>query len=266
MDGDTLQLYCHGSEKNPNIVDGHGTASLLVTCTNVNFVTANGSEVDVEALTCSDNHEPHIVRTANAGCSDEGADGRTTNLDDLVQVQIGWQIDDTFHEQILLCIDEMWYATLWTTHSVLGAHIELRDTTGGRPSFRRDISGYKRLFPLFSTQSAIEKYSHVHFIKWDMYLCSCFHDCSSYTKKEQFSTVQILLGTNTTSDGELYIETSRSGTHYFARGHLSPDAAFVYNAFQDATYYFVNVAPQFQSFNNGAWKALEGAVRDYAAR
>ncbi len=35
--------------------------------------------------------------------------------------------------------------------------------------------------------------------------------------------------------------------------------------FQDATYYFFNVAPQFQSFNNGNWKALEMAVRDYAA-
>ncbi len=30
------------------------------------------------------------------------------------------------------------------------------------------------------------------------------------------------------------------------QGHLSPDAAFVYNVEQDATYYFANVAPQFQ--------------------
>ena len=78
--------------------------------------------------------------------------------------------------------------------------------------------------------------------------------------------LQNLLGTNTTASGELYIETSSSGTHYFSRGHLAPDAAFIYDVFQDATYYYVNVAPQFQSFNNGAWKALESAVRDYAAR
>jgi hypothetical protein len=32
----------------------------------------------------------------------------------------------------------------------------------------------------------------------------------------------------------------------YPQGHLSPDAAFVYNVEQDATYYFVNVAPQFQ--------------------
>ena len=48
------------------------------------------------------------------------------------------------------------------------------------------------------------------------------------------------------------------------QGHLAPDAAFVYNALQDATYYFFNVAPQFQSFNNGNWKALEINTRQLA--
>ena len=30
------------------------------------------------------------------------------------------------------------------------------------------------------------------------------------------------------------------------QGHLAPDAAFIYDVQQDATYYFINVAPQFQ--------------------
>ena len=51
-----------------------------------------------------------------------------------------------------------------------------------------------------------------------------------------------------------------------SQGHLSPDADFVYNVLQDATYYFVNVAPQFQSFNNGNWKALEYNTRDLATK
>ena len=38
----------------------------------------------------------------------------------------------------------------------------------------------------------------------------------------------------------------------------------MYNVEQDATYYFVNVAPQFQSFNNGNWKSLEINTRDLA--
>merc|ERR1712156_572899 len=73
-------------------------------------------------------------------------------------------------------------------------------------------------------------------------------------------------GRTTSIEDETIIETSSSGTDYFAKGHLSPDAAFVYNVLQDATYYFINVAPQFQSFNNGNWKALEMAVRDLGTK
>jgi hypothetical protein len=87
-----------------------------------------------------------------------------------------------------------------------------------------------------------------------------------YSKKAQKSTVTALLGGVTSIDDETIIETSSSGTDYFARGHLSPDAAFIYNVLQDATYYFINIAPQFQSFNNGNWKALEGGVRDLGAK
>ncbi len=77
-------------------------------------------------------------------------------------------------------------------------------------------------------------------------------------------TVTNLLGTNTINDGEAIIENSRSGTNYFAKGHLSPDADFITDAEQDATYFYFNVCPQFQSFNNGNWKALEYATRDLA--
>merc|ERR1712013_797651 len=80
------------------------------------------------------------------------------------------------------------------------------------------------------------------------------------------STVTALLGGITSIEDETIIETSSSGTDYFAKGHLSPDAAFVYNVMQDATYYFMNAAPQFQSFNNGNWKALEYNTRDLATK
>lgn len=41
-----------------------------------------------------------------------------------------------------------------------------------------------------------------------------------------------ILGANELSDGTPIIDTGSSGTEYFARGHLSPDAAFVHDAFQ----------------------------------
>ena len=62
------------------------------------------------------------------------------------------------------------------------------------------------------------------------------------------------------------INSTSSSSNYFAKGHLSPDAAFVYQREQDATYYFINVAPQFQSFNAGNWRFLEEGVRELAKR
>ena len=97
------------------------------------------------------------------------------------------------------------------------------------------------------------------------------------------------MGGNVLPNGDPIIDDSSSGTNYFARGHLSPDAAFIEGAEQDATYFFFNVAPQFQSFNNvcftqnntiqnlyiliynsikilqGNWVALEKATRILAA-
>ena len=80
-----------------------------------------------------------------------------SGLDQITSVQIGWNIRGEFREQIALCVDEMYYATLSTSYRVQGAYINLRDKTAKRPSFRRDISGYGRLFPGFPSQTALAR-------------------------------------------------------------------------------------------------------------
>ena len=62
------------------------------------------------------------------------------------------------------------------------------------------------------------------------------------------------------------INSDSSSTLYFAKGHLAPDAAFIYQLEQHATYYFINVAPQYQAFNAGNWKTLEALTRKVAAK
>merc|ERR1712180_259936 len=181
-------------------------------------------------------------------CAPVGDDGRTDKLGSLQRVSIGWQIEGTFIEQIGICIDESNFGTIWTNPTVRGASIALRDIDPKRPSFRADTGAYTRKNQRFFKWSTSTKLNKL------------------YSKTSQKSTVTALLGGITSIEDETIIETSSSGTDYFAKGHLSPDAAFVYNVLQDATYYFINVAPQFQSFNNGNWKALEMAVRDLGTK
>merc|ERR1712117_373370 len=88
--------------------------------------------------------------------------------------------------------------------------------------------------------------------------------------KNQVKSIKELLGDNKLffADGDdidkPIFDTSSSSKLFLARGHLSPDASFVYAFQQLATYYFINVAPQFQSFNAGNWVDLEDKARDVA--
>jgi DNA/RNA non-specific endonuclease len=50
--------------------------------------------------------------------------------------------------------------------------------------------------------------------------------------------------------------------NYLARGHLFPDADGVFRSQRRATYSYLNAVPQWQSINNGNWKALENRIRE----
>jgi len=254
-EGDSLELFCHGGSdaKQASIYVKRTDrtkkdSKVSLNCKSGEFLVSGSDEkIAVEKASCNQKQEPRLDRTQEQ-CSPVGSDGRTDKLETLQKVSIGWKIEDTFIEQIGLCIDESNYGTIWTNHTVRGASIALRDIDPKRPSFRADTSAYTRKNQRFFTWSTSTKLNKL------------------YSKRAQKSTVTALLGGVTSIEDEPIIETSSSGTDYFAKGHLSPDAAFVYNVLQDATYYFINVAPQFQSFNNGNWKALEGGVRDLGAK
>ena len=83
---------------------------------------------------------------------------------------------------------------------------------------------------------------------------------AAYSQAGQTATLAKILGSSPLA--AQYVDVSNS--RYFARGHLAPDGDFIDAASQDATYYFINCLPQYQSFNNGNWKALELATRGLA--
>jgi len=101
-----------------------------------------------------------------------------------------------------------------------------RDTSNERPDFRPDV-----YYP--------------------------FDVNSYYSRDQQQDTLTEVLGDRGLAED--YVEDS--GDFFLSRGHLSPNADFVYYAMQDSTFYFVNVAPQWQVFNGGNWVAAENALR-----
>lgn len=52
---------------------------------------------------------------------------------------------------------------------------------------------------------------------------------------------------------------------YLARGHLAAKADYIYGSQQRGTFYFINIAPQWQSFNGGNWENVESSVRAFVA-
>lgn len=83
-----------------------------------------------------------------------------------------------------------------------------------------------------------------------------------YKRKTQISTINGLLGLELSS--EKYV--SNSSDFYLSRGHLTPNADFIYGSQQRATFQFANAVPQWQTFNGKNWCDLEEDVRDFVHR
>ncbi|KAM7344138.1 salivary protein Tsal1-like [Cochliomyia hominivorax] len=78
-----------------------------------------------------------------------------------------------------------------------------------------------------------------------------------YKKKSQVARFEQYFGADQT-----YVDTSNN---FLARGHLAPDADFIFGYEQLATFYFANVAPEFQVINAGNWLRVEELGRAVAA-
>jgi len=143
-------------------------------------------------------------------------------------IEIGFVVESVFYKLIDVCFDNVSYTTLYVkatiVSGILGNEREVK-----RPNFTDDN--------FYPSEMSVN---------------------NLYTKIKQNQTISSILGLETS--GNKYI----NATHFLSRGHLSANADFVYGSQQNATFHFVNVAPQWQTFNAGNWEKLESNVRAYA--
>lgn len=148
------------------------------------------------------------------------------------EIEIGFPLDDgRFLKHIEICFDDNLQTTLYSkfnlTHAVGGNQINFP-----RPSFIED-----KFYSLGK-----HKLNNL------------------YTRYVQRIHINGLLGL----PKEDYTYVDKTNDYYLARGHLTAKADMVYGSQQRFTFYFVNVAPQWQTLNAGNWVILEENVRDYA--
>ncbi|KAG8232652.1 hypothetical protein J437_LFUL012612 [Ladona fulva] len=147
-------------------------------------------------------------------------------------IQIGWDLPGQgFSRQVEVCFNSRNLSTAYSRHIVKGSGMRYRDRNVSwlpRPQFKLD-SFFSHLSPSMSTV---------------------------YTNQNE--TMAALLGSSKIAKAYIGGWGSES---YLARGHLSPDGDFILQTWQDATYHYINAVPQWQAFNNGNWKDLEGFIR-----
>lgn len=77
-----------------------------------------------------------------------------------------------------------------------------------------------------------------------------------YKRARQIETLSRILG----KDASIYV----TAKNYLSRGHLVAKADLIFSGPQRSTFHFVNVVPQWQSFNSGNWSRIEDDVREFA--
>ena len=133
------------------------------------------------------------------------------------RIDVGWQFGSDFIRLYDMCHDKTAAANFYVNSDIVGASVEADDSSNGRPSF--STGGY---YPGLDVNDR-------------------------YTQVRQQETIAGILG----SDDLGYFDLN--GQVFLSRGHLAPDGDFIDAASQDASYYFMNVAPQWQVFNAGSW-------------
>lgn len=147
--------------------------------------------------------------------------------------EIGFQLDNNrFLRTITICFDTVNQTSLYSYYD-LTSSVRSSDTTTPRPNFAQDTGFYN---------TGNRNVNQL------------------YVRGTQRSTINRLIGL--AAKNTKYIQNGL--THFLSRGHLTARADFIYGALQNATFRYINAAPQWQGFNMNNWNQVETDTRNYA--
>ncbi|GLV38010.1 uncharacterized protein CBL_07808 [Carabus blaptoides fortunei] len=154
-------------------------------------------------------------------------------LNQFSEIEIGFKTSKGFVRVILVCFDPQRMDSVYSVYN-LTAHIGNSQYNVPRPGDFITADFYPNLNPQPSTL---------------------------YTRKSERTNLARIIGQQL---AQKYI--ANKGDYFLSRGHLTAKADFVYGAQQRATFFYVNVAPQWQTFNGNNWNELEMSCRRFAEK
>lgn len=149
------------------------------------------------------------------------------------EIEVGFEVENRFIRHMVICFDEKVQTTLYSEFNLT-----------------KTIDGYQRGYP------------RPKFIQGHFYHLGRFSLNKIYTRNNQRNAINDLLGLPTKS----YKYISRNGDLFLSRGHLTAKTDFVFGAQHRLTFYYINVAPQWQTFNGRNWNSLEDDLKRFASR
>ncbi|XP_058838320.1 uncharacterized protein LOC131694004 [Topomyia yanbarensis] len=150
---------------------------------------------------------------------------------DAIIVEIGFDLGTRFPKILDVCHNEITFENHWVKHE-----------------FHRRHNGFQQGVPRPS------------WIQGNFYTGIPVN--TLYTMNRQRETIATILNSQALADQ--LVQDLSSGI-YMARGHIAARADFIYGTQQNATFWFLNAAPQWQNFNDGNWARIEDSARSFVA-
>jgi len=141
--------------------------------------------------------------------------------------QLGFLLNKVVTPLVTVCHTVQGEVTHYTNHTLLGSLLHTRRVPDYRPNFKEG--------PVYFTGVSAN---------------------SAYKQSHQKRLFTDLFGKSEVTD---FFQPDEG--LYLARGHLTPTGDLLYKDWQELSYMYSNVVPQWQVVNNGNWRDVEEAVR-----